>query len=150
MSEKFKMSELEPLILESIGSGSEFVLKTHGTSMLPMLSDGKDSVVLIKAKPELEKYDVALYKREGGQFVLHRVVGKDKNGYIFRGDNQTVNEHGIKHEQIIAEMTAYIKAGERIDITSEKYKKYLKTLKLRYIYKRLRAVASRIKHKIVK
>ncbi len=148
MSEKFSLNELEPIMLEVLNSGSEFVMKTHGISMMPMLSDGNDEVVLIKPVGKLKKYDVALFKRQDGQFVLHRVVGESSNGYIFRGDNQIINEHGVTDDMIIAIMTAYIKDGKRINVTDREYKAYLKTIKPRYIKKRARYVASKIYRRI--
>ena len=144
MSEKFSLTELEPVMLEVLNSGSEFVMKTHGISMMPMLSDGRDEVVLVKPSGKLSKYDVALFKRQNGQFVLHRVVGDDSQGYIFRGDNQIINEHGVIDSMIIAVMTAYITNGKRINVADREYKRYLRTIKPRYIKKRVRQLLSRI------
>ena len=142
-SEKFSLSELEPVMLEVIDSGSEFVMRTHGISMTPMLSDGHDEVVLVKPMGRQKKYDVALFKRADGQFILHRVVGEDSDGYIFRGDNQIINEHGVTDNMIIAVMTAYVKNGRRIEIADAEYKRYLKTVKPRYTKKRIRQLLSR-------
>ena len=144
MSEKFSLAELEPIMLEVLNSGAEFVMKTHGISMTPMLSDGMDEVVLVKPYGKLNKYDVALFKRHDGQFVLHRVVGENSQGYIFRGDNQIVNEYGVTDDMIVAVMNAYIKNGKRINVTDGEYKDYLKTIKPRYIKKRARQLLSRI------
>ncbi len=143
MSEKFSLAELEPIMLEVLDSGNEFVMKTHGISMMPMLSDGRDEVVLVKPTGKLNKYDVALFKRRDGQFVLHRVVGENSQGYIFRGDNQIINEHGVTDDMIIAVMIAYIKNGKRTNVTDSEYKDYLKTIKPRYIKKRTRQLLSR-------
>ena len=144
MSEKFRLAELEPIMLEVLNSGAEFVMKTHGISMTPMLSDGMDEVVLVKPDGKLNKYDVALFKRYDGQFVLHRVVGENSQGYIFRGDNQIVNEYGVTDDMIVAVMNAYIKNGKCINVTDSEYKDYLKTIKPRYIKKRTRQLLSHI------
>ena len=144
MNEKFSLAELEPIMLEVLNSGAEFVMKTHGISMTPMLSDGMDEVVLVKPDGKLNKYDVALFKRRDGQFVLHRVVGENSQGYIFRGDNQIVNEYGVTDDMIIAVMNAYIKNGKRINVIDSEYKDYLKTIKPRYLKKRIRQCLSRI------
>lgn len=75
------------LIKEAISSDGEFRLYPRGTSMMPLLREGIDSVLL--KKPEgVSKNDIVLYKRSNGQFVLHRVI-KIKNGeYVMCGDNQ--------------------------------------------------------------
>ena len=46
--------------------------------MLPMLREGKDSVVLSKISEPLRKYDVVLYQRRNGQYVLIRAAGHFK------------------------------------------------------------------------
>lgn len=118
------MSEIELMIKEAFDSGKEFNLITAGTSMLPMLRDRKDTVVLQEKKGKLKKYDLPLYKRADGSFVLHRIVGIDKEGYIMSGDNHDFKEYPVTDEQIIAVVTAYIKDGKRISTDSLGYKIY--------------------------
>ena len=45
------LNELEPIIIEKLASDSIVSFSSHGTSMMPMLRDGKDSIDLIK-KPD--------------------------------------------------------------------------------------------------
>ncbi len=100
-SNKPKMSDVYPFIEESIKDGGQFVLFPRGTSMNPTIYEGKDCVVLTEVESP-EQYDIVLYKRESGQFVLHRIM-KIKNGnYTMCGDNQYIFEKGIKREQILA------------------------------------------------
>ncbi|MBQ7822157.1 MAG: S24/S26 family peptidase [Clostridia bacterium] len=148
MNEKFRLADFEPIIREVVGSGGEFTMKTHGTSMLPMLSDGNDSVVLVSVPEKIVRGDVIFYKRENGQFVLHRVVGKRKDGFVLRGDNQIINEYGVGYDTVIAIVTAYIKNGKRIDVTDEEYKKYVRTLDGKYRAKIAHSLAARVKNKL--
>lgn len=148
MNEKFKLVDFEPIIREVVDSGGEFTMKTNGTSMLPMLSDGNDVVVLVKPGEKLRRSDVIFYKRQNGQYVLHRIVGVHRGTYVLRGDNQIVNEHGVKPEQIIAVMRAYIKDGRRIDVESAEYKRYLKRLSFIYCGKLLKSSASHVKNMV--
>lgn len=147
MSEKFKLCDFEPIIREVVQSGGEFVMKTHGTSMLPLLSDGGDGVVLVN-KGDLKVNDVVFYKRESGQYVLHRIVGKRADGFVMRGDNQIVNEYGVKNDNIIAVMSAYVKNGKRIDVNDADYKKYVSRLGGMYRKKRSAARILKIKRKL--
>ena len=147
MSEKFRLSDFEPIIREVVESGGEFVMKTHGTSMLPLLHDGSDSVVLA-SKSYFEIGDVAFYKRPNGQYVLHRIVGKRADGFVMRGDNQIINEYGITSEHIIAVMRAFIRNGKRTDVSDADYQKYVSTLKLRYRKKKIRAFITSVKKKL--
>ena len=147
-NEKFKLADFEPLIREVVESGGEFTMKTHGISMKPMLSDGKDSVVLVRVPEEIKLGDVIFYKRDNGQYVLHRVVGKRADGYVLRGDNQIINEYGVKKEAVIAIVKAYIKNSERIETDDKEYQKYVGTLKVKYRVKKAAAFAVRAKNKL--
>ncbi len=89
-----------------INTGGEFKMISRGTSMLPMLRDGIDTVVIVKANAPLKTGDVPLYIRENGEYVLHRIIKVRKDGYVLRGDNQTVSEYPICENQIAGILTA--------------------------------------------
>lgn len=95
--------ELFPLISEQLASGGSVCIKPYGSSMLPLIRQGKDEVVLERYEKKAKRYDILFYRRKNGQFVLHRVVKFDKNGgYIIRGDHQFEYEKGITDEDVIA------------------------------------------------
>lgn len=137
---------------EQIDCGKTVVFSPKGTSMLPLIRQGIDRVVLKKAPEKLKKYDLPLYLRKSGQFVLHRVVGMDKDGYIMCGDNQFQHEHGIKQEQILAIADGIYKGDEFVSFDDKKYLDYCKkqVVKMQFygIYFRARRFAGRIKRKI--
>ena len=55
---------MNPVTFEEILAGQKkLVYKTKGVSMLPMLRENQDLVVIAVPKGPLKKYDVALYKR---------------------------------------------------------------------------------------
>ena len=143
------LAEIWPVMKEVIESDGEFTFFPKGTSMLPLIRQGKDQAVLVKAD-EIKCGDAVFYRRDNGQFVLHRVV-KIKNGeYIMCGDNQAVLEYGITSKHILAKLKAVIRDGEVIDESNKKYRKYVKSLSRRRLAKRLRSRLSRIKNKIFK
>ena len=96
-----ELEQVLPLLQETVSRGNRFRFSPKGTSMRPMLIMGRDSVELIKAPEKLKKYDIPLYRRDDGQFVLHRVV-KVGESYTCIGDNQFVYETGVRPEQILA------------------------------------------------
>lgn len=96
-----KVEDLLPFIKESIRDGGQFVFYPKGTSMNPTIIFEKDCVVL-KEPLNLQKYDIVLYRRTGGAFVLHRIIKIKDDTFTMRGDNQFLLESGIKKEQIIA------------------------------------------------
>ncbi len=102
-----------------------YVTHPKGTSMLPLIRQGHATAVIVP-KEKLEKYDVALYKRKNGTYVLHRVV-KIKNGaYVFCGDNQCFYEYGITHDMVIGVMKELWHDGVQTDISSKEYRKKIK------------------------
>ena len=107
------LSELMPIICDRLYAGQSVELMPHGVSMLPTIRDGRDSVILTAVSGRLKKYDVALYMRESGEYVLHRVIRVGESDYTFIGDSQFVEEPGITDLQLLARVAAY-KRGSRI------------------------------------
>lgn len=102
MSEKVTFSEMLPVITEQLQKGGEVRFSPNGTSMLPLLRQGIDEVVITKYSGGLRKYDIPFYRRKNGQFVLHRLVKISKSGeYFMCGDHQSELESGITDENII-------------------------------------------------
>lgn len=62
------MEEIVPLIEEALSAGQSVRLSPTGISMLPMLRQGIDSVVLSPVPETLRKYDLPLYRRENGKY----------------------------------------------------------------------------------
>ncbi len=142
-----KMEDLLPFITEAFSQNKTFTIPITGTSMLPLLIAGKDTVELsgVTAKENglsLMPGDLPLYRRKDGSFVLHRIVGIENGTYTMCGDNQFILEKGIEESQIIGVVTAINKDGKTIPVTDKKYsayvKKQVKNIKYRYPKRRLR------------
>lgn len=112
-----------PLIKESLSAGKSVKLSPKGTSMLPMLRQGRDSVLLSPLNGKLKKYDLPFYQRRNGQYVLHRIVKSDDT-YTCIGDNQFDLERGVCHDQMIAVVTAFYRDGRKISVKSFRYRFY--------------------------
>ena len=131
-------------IEEEINRTGRLLQTTVGDSMEPMLKNRKNIVVLEKSESILKKYDLPLYKRPNGQYVLHRIIKVRKNDYIICGDNRWRKEK-VPHEWVIAYVTGYYKNGKLISVDDEKYQKYLKTLSIRRKKLWIKAIIKRIK-----
>ena len=147
------LAETEDLIRETVKSGGEFRLITAGVSMKPLLRNRKDTVVLVKAPAHLKRFDIPLYKRKDGQFVLHRVISCDKEGYVMCGDNQLIKEYGITDSDVIAVVSKIIRNGKTIDLQkSFSYKIYVffycRLFWIRKLWLRVCSVLRRIFSKI--
>lgn len=112
-----RLEDLLPVIREYLIEGKSICFSPNGTSMLPMIRQGIDKVVLSPISGELRKYDLPLYQRDNGHFVLHRIV-KVGETYTCIGDNQFELEHGLRHDQMIAVVTAFYR-GDKLHSVNE-------------------------------
>ena len=112
-----------PLIREQLAQGKNVRFSPRGTSMLPMLRQGIDKVVLSPVPGKLKKYDLPLYRRENGQYVLHRIV-EAGDTYTCLGDNQFDKEPGLRQEQMIALVTAFTRGDREFSVTDWRYRLY--------------------------
>lgn len=117
------LEELMPLIRESLSQGKSVRFSPRGTSMLPMLRQGKDQIILSPIREKLHRFDLPFYQREDGQYVLHRIV-KAGETYTCMGDNQFVMESGIRHDQIIAVATGFVRGDKEHSVKEFSYKCY--------------------------
>ena len=115
---------MQGFIDEILNNNGNVKFTITGTSMLPLLHNNIDEVIIEKNTSKIKKYDIIFYKRKNNQDVLHRVVGKNKDGFILRGDNQFVNEYGITTSNIIGVVTSIIRNGKELKLDSIKYKIY--------------------------
>lgn len=122
-SKQVRLEQLLPLIQEQLSAGKSVSFSPNGTSMLPMLHQGRDTVVLSPVPDRLQKYDLPLYRRDSGQFVLHRVIAVGDT-YTCMGDNQFDPEPNLRHNQMIAVVTAFTHHGKQYAVTDGRYRLY--------------------------
>ena len=103
----------------------KLVYKTRGISMLPMLHENRDLVVIERADKRLKPGDVALYRR-GGQYVLHRVLEVRPDDYVIRGDNTYFLETGITDADVLGVLTMFVRKGKQISVTDPGYLRYVR------------------------
>ena len=109
-----------------IESKGYIVYTNVGISMMPLLRQNKDLMVIRKITGPLKKNDAVLFKRPNGAYVLHRIIKVCGLGqYRIAGDNRWFAET-VPEEWIIGILTEVIKDGRRISVESEEYKAYLK------------------------
>ena len=119
------MSELYPLMKDILDSGGSFSLTVTGSSMFPFVLGGRDQVTLSPLQGKLRKYDLPLYRRKDGAFVLHRIVKVEKDGsYTCCGDHQWGLEKGLDQSQMIAICTEYVRKGKRFSNRNIFYRCY--------------------------
>ena len=122
-TKEVQLDALMPIIREQLKNGNSVRLFPKGTSMLPMLRQGIDSVILSPISGKLNKYDLPLYQRGNGQYVLHRIVEVGET-YSCIGDNQFCYERGLRHEQMIAVVTEFFRGEKKISVNCLSYRLY--------------------------
>lgn len=115
---------------EELKEKGTLIYTNVGTSMRPLIRQGKDVMIIKRpeewgvCKHKLKKMDVPLYKRDSGQYVLHRVVKVTEEGYVLRGDNTYSNEYGITDKHILGVLTGVIRNGKEVSVNSLGYRVY--------------------------
>ena len=102
---------LMEMIRLQLEKGGRANLTVTGSSMLPMLRQHTDSVILAPAKGKLLPGDIALYQDDGGNYILHRVIRVGEGDYLFCGDNQYQAEI-VPQNRVLAVVTEYTKSGK--------------------------------------
>ncbi len=113
-----------------------------GNSMWPIIKNRAQSVIVERKNARLEKYDVALYERKNGDFVLHRVMAVKDGGYTVCGDSQYTLEW-VSEERVFGVMLGFYKKNKYIEVSNPKYikkvkswheKKMLRKIRLKLFY----------------
>lgn len=104
--------------------------KVKGVSMLPMIREGRDIIIVTKrTKERLKKYDVVLFRRKEAtmhiSYVLHRILKINADGtYWIVGDNCCSGDV-VKEEDILGVLSALVHNGKTIHMDSFLYRVYV-------------------------
>jgi hypothetical protein len=112
-------------IKEILNTYGKYTGLTSGTSMLPLLHQGKDNIIVIKPEERLKKYDVALYVTSYGKYIMHRVIEVHDDHYVITGDNLMAKEY-VTDDMICGKLVGFYKNGKHyVDCENSKiYKAY--------------------------
>lgn len=103
----------------------EITVTNVGVSMRPMIRQGRDIFTLVKkTAARCKKYDVVLYVRPSGQYVMHRIVEVRENDYVILGDNCPKKEYGIRDGDIVAVLTRFVRKGKEYSVEDKAYRRY--------------------------
>lgn len=107
-------------ICELLEEGHEVPLVITGNSMSPFLIHERDQILISKVNRPLKKGDMAFFRRNTGQYIMHRIryiktgqAGEEEK-YYFIGDAQTVTEGPIARKQIFGVITAVQRKGKTL------------------------------------
>ena len=148
--EEITLAESEELIRALLDDGQVFSFKPHGTSMLPTIRAGRDSVSILRLDGRAERFDILLYKRPTGKFVLHRVIEVGGDDYTLCGDNRVEIERGVKDEWVVGVLNEiHYPNGKTLTRGTNAFLRAGRRALRRYPLRALRWRLSRIFHKII-
>ncbi len=107
-----------------------FLLKqTKGISMEPVLREGRE-LSLIKSPTafgrEPKKWDVVLFRRGKGEYVLHRIVGQKGSMFKIRGDN-CIGYDLVEGKDILGILAGFYRGETFVDCeTDPAYLRYVR------------------------
>ncbi len=98
---------LKEFLQAVLAKGTSFRFKARGFSMHPFIKDGE--MVTISPVPgvQLDPGDiVAFCHPESGKLVVHRIIKKNAQGFILRGDNCAAADGLVSAASIVGRVTA--------------------------------------------
>ena len=115
---------------EVLAKDGKLVYKTKGCSMLPLLRQDKDLVIIETPPSRLKALDVALYKR-GSSYILHRVIRVEDGYYLIRGDNTYMPE-SVPDTAVIGILTGFQRNGKEVSVSNRLYRLYSRIWNILY------------------
>ena len=94
-----------------------------GNSMMPLIKEGRDVLIIERHSGRLSKYDIPLYLRPDGQYVLHRIIRVYEDSYVTAGDNRSCRET-VSDTQIVGVLTGIIRRGKTLSLDRLPYRIY--------------------------
>ena len=111
-------------IENQLNKDGKLLWMTTGVSMQPMLTERTEQIVIEKLNGRPKLFDVVLYKRKSGAYVLHRIVRKNSAGYVIQGDNCAYVEQ-VPIERILGVLVGFYRDDKYIDCRKNiKYRIY--------------------------
>ncbi len=102
------------VFLEEVASllseGREVTLAPKGSSMLPFIREGRDSVVLRK-EPSVKKGDIVLVRLED-RFVMHRIVREEGERLTLMGDGNLAGTESCTRADVLGTVITILRDGK--------------------------------------
>ena len=108
-------------LAEQLSKSGVIIHTNKGTSMMPLLRENRDLMVIRKKGVErFCKYDAVLFQRPNGEYVLHRILKVNPDSYWIVGDN-CISGETVKDEQILGILTDIVRDGKTIKTSDSGY-----------------------------
>lgn len=115
---------------ELLAKDGKLVYKTKGCSMLPLLRQDRDLVIIEVPSSRLKPLDVALYKRDSN-YILHRVIRVEDGYYLIRGDNTYALET-VPDTAVLGVLAGFQRNGKQVSVSNRLYRLYSRIWNILY------------------
>lgn len=115
---------IERTLEQELAERGSVLRTTTGDSMRPMLRERETLVELRRPAEALRRYDLPLYRREDGAYVLHRILRVKGDGYLICGDNQRRCEW-IPRSAVVGVVTRFYRNGAWHSTDEWRYRCYV-------------------------
>lgn len=137
---------------EELRQHGKLVYRNKGMSMMPMLRQDRDLIVIVSPPEDrCKKYDVVLFK-QGDRYILHRILKVLPDGYEICGDHNVKKDPLVKEEQILGVLHSFVRDGKEITDENLWYRCYVHLwcdfFPIRVVLLKTRGKLHRIKKKI--
>ncbi|SNT95243.1 hypothetical protein SAMN06297421_11130 [Aristaeella hokkaidonensis] len=125
MPDRYTEPSIQYLTFDRLLQEQGYIVYTSvGYSMMPLLRQHKDIIVIHKLDKQIKKYDVVLYKIDD-RYILHRVLKVLPDRYVVAGDHNTFLDPPVMDDMILGVMTRVIRDGKSITPDNIWYKVYV-------------------------
>ena len=108
-----KREDFTSIAQEVLGRGRILRFKAKGGSMSPFIRNG-DVLEVVPAKGKINLGDIILYRSSYGNPVVHRVIHRNTESVITKGDSVPSPDQPVLSKQVLGRAVAVEKNGWRI------------------------------------
>lgn len=129
------------ILLEEVATlleeGRDVTLSPKGTSMLPFIKEGRDSVILHRM-PDVEEGDIVLARLDD-RYVLHRVIMSNFNRLTLMGDGNLDYTETCTKDDVLGTVIGVVRNNKSVKPSKGLVWKYLLPFRriLLAIYRRI-------------
>ncbi len=137
---------------EILRKDGQLVYTNVGNSMAPLIRQNENVLVIKPVQGKLHKFDIPLYRRDDGKYILHRILKVREDDYVICGDNRYRLEKGITDRHIIGVLDQVLDKNGNNILEKGSYKIYrflwcdLYPIRVSFLW--LKALPKRIKRKL--
>ena len=114
---------------EELAKSGRLIYTNKGISMMPLLREKRDVMIIEKCSPcDIKRLDAVLFMRMTGDekaYVMHRVLRLEPDGSFFIAGDNCISGENVRPEMILGRLTGVIRDGKRIDVKSKRYLFYV-------------------------